>query len=97
VFAKQEERARIEAVAAELGVPFRGVWLTAQPDQLVGRVAQRRNDASDATAEVVRRQLGWHLDPLSDTWINIDAGGTPEETLQHARAAIRLSSDPAQL
>lgn len=97
VFAKQEERARIEAVAAELGVPFRGVWLTAQPDQLVGRVAQRRNDASDATAEVVRRQLGWHLDPLSDTWIKIDAQGTPEETLQNARAAIRLRSDPAQL
>jgi aminoglycoside phosphotransferase family enzyme/predicted kinase len=97
VFAKPEERARIEAVAAELGVPFRGLWLTARPEQLVGRVAKRQNDASDATAEIVRHQLSWHLDPLSGTWINIDAGGTPEETLQHARAAIRLSSDPAQL
>ena len=88
VFAKPEERARIEAIAVELGVPFQGMWLTARPEQLVKRVAVRQSDASDATPEIVRRQLGWHLDPLPETWKEIDAGGTPQETLQSARVAI---------
>jgi predicted kinase len=84
VFAKLEERVKIEAVAVELGVRFLGVWLTARPEELVGRVATRRGDASDATPDIVRRQLDWHVDPLPETWKELDASGSPEETLQNA-------------
>jgi uncharacterized protein len=91
VFAKPEERARIEAVAAELGVPFLGLWLTAPSEKLLNRVAARRGDASDATSEVVRRQLGWHLGPFAKTWTEIDASGSVEETLQNARDALALA------
>jgi aminoglycoside phosphotransferase family enzyme/predicted kinase len=90
VFAKPEERARIEAVAAELGVRFQGLWLAAPADRLMERVATRRGDASDATSEVVRRQLGWHLGAFAKTWTEIDASGSAEETLQNARDALAL-------
>jgi predicted kinase len=90
VFAQSEARARIEAVAVELGIPFQGLWLTASPEKLVQRVAARRDDASDATPDIVRRQLGWHLDPLPETWKELDASGSPEEALQNARAALAV-------
>jgi predicted kinase len=94
VFAKSAERAMIEAIAVELGVPFQGVWLAAPPEQLVNRVANRRGDASDATPEVVRHQLGWYLDPLPGSWKEIDASGTPEMALQNARAAVAVIGTP---
>jgi uncharacterized protein len=81
VFAKPEERAAIEAVAAELGTPFQGLWLSAAPGHLVARVAQRTGDASDATLAVVRQQLAWQTGTLSPRWTAIDAGGSPAETL----------------
>ena len=90
VFTKPEERVRIEGVAAELGVPFQGLWLTAPPEQLFDRVAARRDDASDATSEVVRRQLGWHLGAFAETWKEIDASGSAEAMLQNAREAVTL-------
>jgi predicted kinase len=49
-----EKRSAIEAVATESGVPFQGFWLTAPADKLFLRVAMRRNDASDATTDVIR-------------------------------------------
>ena len=49
----------------KLGVPFRGVWLEADPDTLIARVKARTGDASDADEEVVRRQLTYDIGPLS--------------------------------
>jgi aminoglycoside phosphotransferase family enzyme/predicted kinase len=88
VFAKPEERARIETVAVELGVAFQGLWLAAPPERLIERVAARRGDASDATPEIVRRQLAWQLGPLPATWKELDASGGLEDTLRNARAAL---------
>lgn len=90
VFAKPEQRARIEAVATGLGVPFQGLWLTAPPERLIERVAARRGDASDATSEVVRHQLCLHLGNFAETWKQIDASGSAEETLHNARDALAL-------
>jgi aminoglycoside phosphotransferase family enzyme/predicted kinase len=90
VFAKSEARAKIEAVAVELGIPFQGLWLTASPEKLVQRVAARRDDASDATPDIVRCQLGWDLDPLPETWKELDTSGSLEEALQNARAALAV-------
>jgi len=47
VYAAPEERAAIEAAAAELGVGFQGFWLSAAEETLVARVERRRGDGSE--------------------------------------------------
>jgi aminoglycoside phosphotransferase family enzyme/predicted kinase len=96
VYAAAEERRSLEAVAAALGVPFRGFWLKADPEKLISRVAARRNDASDATPEVVQTQLRFDAGALSPAWTMIDAGGTAEETLGLASSALGLVTPKTQ-
>jgi len=86
VFLDPEERAQIEAVAADAGVPFVGLWLRAPEDVLVGRVAGRRGDASDATPEVVRAQLA--IDPGPMSWRPLDAGGPAAGVADAARSLL---------
>lgn len=64
VFSRLGERQAIEACAQRAGVDFLGVWLSAPPETLIPRVQARRNDPSDAGAEVVRRQLERDHGPL---------------------------------
>ena len=61
VFAKPEERAAAEALAAKVGVPFEGTWLDIPKEEAKARVAARKGDASDATPAVVERQFGYDL------------------------------------
>jgi predicted kinase len=88
VFDCPEERAKIEAVAAELGVAFSGLWLEAPPSKLLDRVGARKGDASDATPDVVRRQLAADTGPPPASWISIDASGNAVSTLTKARGAL---------
>ena len=76
VHAKPDQRAAIEAVAEELGVPFSGVWLEAPEEVMMSRVAGRREDASDSTPEVVRRQLEADLGDVS--WHRLEASASRE-------------------
>ena len=73
VYLKPEERAAIEVVARELGLPFTGLWLEAPEDVLCSRVTTRKDDASDATPDVVRQQLDADHGPLS--WHRLDTTG----------------------
>ncbi len=74
VHLRESERDRIEAVTAGAGAEFTGLWLEAPKDVLAHRVESRRNDASDATVEVVAAQaaqdagtIRWHrLDSSKD-------------------------------
>ena len=86
VFAKQEERAAVEAIAREAGCEFVGLWLTAPAETLISRVERRRGDASDADRRVVREQLGYDLGDIA--WIQIDASQTPEHSLAETRQAL---------
>jgi hypothetical protein len=86
VFARAHEREAAEAMAAELGVPFQGLWLTAPREVLLARVDARVGDASDATPDVVERQLAGDVGPMS--WTEVDAGGSAAETLAGARRAL---------
>ncbi|MDI4666216.1 AAA family ATPase [Xanthobacter autotrophicus] len=61
VHAKPQERAAIEQVAADAGIDFHGWWLEAPDAELIRRVEARTDDASDADAAVVRRQLAYDL------------------------------------
>jgi len=86
VFARPHERAAAAQSAAVLGVPFRGLFLTADLATRIARVGARRGDASDAGAAVVEAQERYDLGALD--WTRIDAAGTPDATLARARAAI---------
>ncbi len=81
-----EEKARIEAVAAATGVPFAGLWLTAPADVLRSRVQARTGDASDATVDVLEKQMSWG--PHADGWTLIDAGGSASTALAEALASL---------
>jgi aminoglycoside phosphotransferase family enzyme/predicted kinase len=86
VFARPQERVVMEHSAQALGVPFRGFFLDADLATRVARVGTRSHDASDADPTVARTQQSYDLGALD--WMRIDASGTPEQTLAHARAAM---------
>jgi len=83
VFAKPQERKAVEELAHRHGAAFTGLWLEAAAEDMKARVAGRKGDASDATPDVVEKQLAYDLGAID--WHHIDAAGTPKET--YARAA----------
>lgn len=86
---RPDERQAFAAAAHKAGVPFAGLWLEASEGALTERVTARRHDASDATAEIVKRQL--EVDPGVLDWTRIDAGGAPAEVLIRAKKAVGLT------
>jgi aminoglycoside phosphotransferase family enzyme/predicted kinase len=86
VYAKPEERAGIARIATTAKMAFRGLFLVADLQTRIKRVGSRGLDASDATAAVALQQESFELGRIE--WIEIDASGPPERTLELARAAI---------
>ncbi len=86
VFARPEERDALRSIAEARGVPFHGMFLTADMTTRAARVGARRADASDATAAVVRVQESYALG--RNDWELVDASGAPENTLAHARKVV---------
>jgi aminoglycoside phosphotransferase family enzyme/predicted kinase len=82
VHSSPAERQQIEAAAADIGVPFLGLWLDAPAEVLMDRVRTRMGDASDAMESVVERQLGYDLGEIR--WSRLDA--TIEMTQRVKRA-----------
>lgn len=70
---RPERRSAIEGAAAEAGVSFTGVWLEAPAETLRARVAARQGGQSDATPDVLERQLTKGVSGL--TWHRVDATG----------------------
>ncbi len=91
VHALPEERRAVAAVAARMGVPFAGIWLDAPGETLVARVDARRTDASDATAEVVRRQLGYDLGDVE--WQPVAAGAAAGQVGRAVAAVLGVEGD----
>ncbi|SDH57890.1 AAA family ATPase [Roseospirillum parvum] len=91
VFATPGERADIEAVAARAGVPFEGLWLSADPEVMAERVRTRQGNASDATEAVLKRQFAYDLGAIA--WHRVDSSGSREDTLAGALAALGMTGD----
>ena len=90
VFSQAPRRARAEQAARDAGAAFIGLWLDADPEQMAARVEQRRGDASDATREVVLRQVQAGATPPLG-WTLVDARAGMDETLRRARRALALA------
>lgn len=93
VFAREDEREAVAALAPEAGVPFDGLWLEAPTALLEQRLVARTGDASDADLPVLRGQQTRALGRI--TWTRLDAGR--ESTAVVAEACARLGFDsPSQ-
>jgi hypothetical protein len=88
VFARSAQRQAITAVAVRAGVPFDGVWLEASAPVMECRIGGRRRDASDATPEVLRRQLGYGVGKL--IWVHLDTSGEREDAVDLVKALFGL-------
>jgi len=86
VFATAEERAAVETAVAGASVEFCGLFLITDLTTRLRRVGVRAPDASDADAEVARKQEELAIGATS--WERVDASGSPEQTLANALAAI---------
>ena len=86
-FLLRRERDQFRALAVAKGAPFRILECEAPLDELHRRLGARTADASEATADVLARQVGW-LEPLdpAERVAAVRADGTPDEL---RRAAYR--------
>ena len=84
VFARESERIGIAASAP--AAAFRGLFLEAELATRRARIGRRRNDASDADANVAQQQEAYDLGPMD--WTRIDASGTPDDTLERVRVTL---------
>lgn len=86
VFAREDERNAVSALARECGVPLNGLFLVADLATRQRRIGSREGDASDATQEVAALQEHYNIGRIG--WGTIDASGSQEQTLQHCWNAI---------
>ena len=76
---RAEDRARIAAAADFAGVPFSGLWLQADPEQLHMRLKTRDPGASDANADVLAKQLA--CAPKITGWQSIATTGSLNDSI----------------
>jgi aminoglycoside phosphotransferase family enzyme/predicted kinase len=87
VYSRPGDRQAIERVATDAAVPFVGVWLEAPEATLVARVEQRRDDPSDANADVIRLQQQQGTGVM--TWHRLAAAPPPDTVLKDAATYVR--------
>jgi predicted kinase len=90
VYARPGDREAIDHIARDLGVPFVGLWLEAPQAVLVERLQRRVADASDADADVLRRQYSQGAGTV--TWQRLDAAAPPETVLANAALAVATTT-----
>ena len=86
VHLRPEERAAINEVASRSKARFTGLWLEAPVDRLMQRVAERKLDASDATAEIVSAQARRPIGAMD--WRRVDASAPMEDIARGVLAAL---------
>jgi uncharacterized protein len=82
-FLRETERNALSVEASGINSNFRSVFLTADLATRLDRIGSRKQDASDATREVVQTQDDYDLGELD--WTTVDASGSPEQTLERSK------------
>jgi hypothetical protein len=77
VFDNAVNRELIEKAAREASASFVGVWLRTDPSILLQRVSARRESVSDATIDILARQLQRKFGEIG--WVTLDAAMKPAE------------------
>ena len=87
LFHNPEQRRAIEALAREMNVEFKGLWVDAPLEVRAERVAQRKRNPSDVkTLEELKKQLD--IDVGFVTWDKIDTSGERMTTLTQVRTLL---------
>ncbi|HEX9168550.1 MAG TPA: AAA family ATPase [Roseiarcus sp.] len=87
-FATAFERSVAAATAAEVGAAFAGLFLDAPLATRLMRIASRRGDASDADADIARRQTA---EPLGERgWAALGAAGNLSDTTSLALSRLSI-------
>ena len=86
VHLRPEERVAVKQVASRSKAHFTGLWLEGPINTLMERIANRKKDASDATAEVVSAQAKQPTGAVD--WLRVDASGPVESIVSRVLAAI---------
>jgi aminoglycoside phosphotransferase family enzyme/predicted kinase len=87
VFARRADRDAVEKAARDAGAPFAGIWLEAPESVRLSRAGRRRNDPSDADADVVRLQRSQNTGDVR--WSRIDASDSVASALANATDRVR--------
>lgn len=77
VFDRKPDRELIENAARDAAASFQGIWLDADPKLLRQRVSARRSGPSDATVDVLSRQLQCKAE--APDWRKVDADSSLSE------------------
>ena len=91
VFTRNREQQHCIELAKKLQVTFCGLWLSAPKETLVERVSKRTDDASDADAAVIEKQITQYPDikrNLTKGWEPVDASGDLNASLQNAQKIV---------
>lgn len=86
VFGTSMEREAMEAVAQASGARFVGIWLHVTPEIAEERIAQRKNDASDANTAVLTDQIASITAPAA--WHKIDTSPQLDEVIEQVRRIV---------
>ncbi len=79
VFPEASQRTHVRNLAQRTNAGFCGIWLEADEALLRQRVSARVDDASDADAAIIEKQLKTIEPP--ENWLRIDASGGREATV----------------
>lgn len=85
-FITPDQREGIERLYRDLNVPFRGYWLTGDEGILSKRIDERRGDASDATPDVLRKQL--LSGPGAHQWKEVSVTDTAQDAFEAIRSTV---------
>ena len=84
VFGTQNERNAVASTAERNATKCEGYWLSAPEEILQSRIFTRREDASDATAEVLKSQIASISKPVA--WRRLDASQPASEIARYISA-----------
>ncbi|TPJ54750.1 bifunctional aminoglycoside phosphotransferase/ATP-binding protein [Mesorhizobium sp. B2-6-4] len=93
VFDRYTDRKRIEKAARSRAIRFFGFWLEADPLVLLQRVGERKGGPSDATMDILSRQL--QRNATASSWQKINADRKLADTVAELREVSEGNSSKA--
>ncbi len=90
VYANADERRAAARLAAELAIPFIGLWLEAPLAMRLERIGRRSGDASDADAAIAARQSAEKL--AEPGWMSLAASDGLASTVTAAKRKLKRAN-----